>query len=120
LPSKLIGWALFSSVRPSMTLIIAATDSAAVGGYADQSHMIAEFRRFSGMTPQTIAASVQFHPFIWRARERCSPSFVASRRACGFQVDRRQLHRAYGLSCALRCPLADYSPATDPSRESRR
>jgi hypothetical protein len=31
--------------------------------------MIAEFRRFSGMTPQTLAADVPFHPFIWRAWE---------------------------------------------------
>jgi AraC-like DNA-binding protein len=44
--------------------------AAAAFGYADQSHMIAEFRRFSGMTPQSLAAGVQFHPFIWRARER--------------------------------------------------
>ena len=44
--------------------------AAAALGYADQSHMIAEFRRFSGMTPQTLAAGVQFHPFIWRARIR--------------------------------------------------
>jgi AraC-like DNA-binding protein len=43
-------------------------------GYADQSHMIAEFRRFSGMTPQRLAGSVPFHPFIWRARERSRES----------------------------------------------
>jgi AraC-like DNA-binding protein len=43
-------------------------------GYADQSHMIAEFRRFSGMTPQRLAGSVPFHPFIWRARERSPES----------------------------------------------
>jgi AraC-like DNA-binding protein len=37
-------------------------------GYADQSHMIAEYRRFSGLTPQALTARVWFHPFIWRAR----------------------------------------------------
>jgi AraC-like DNA-binding protein len=37
-------------------------------GYADQSHMIAEFRRFSGLTPQTLANRAWFHPFIERAR----------------------------------------------------
>jgi AraC-like DNA-binding protein len=39
-------------------------------GYADQSHMIAEFRRFSSLTPQTLAAGAWFHPFIERARKR--------------------------------------------------
>ena len=37
-------------------------------GYADQSHMIAEFRRFSGLTPQALANRAWFHPFIERAR----------------------------------------------------
>ena len=49
--------------------------AAAALGYADQSHMIAEFRRFSGMTPQTLAAGVQFHPFIWRAREQSAEPY---------------------------------------------
>jgi AraC-like DNA-binding protein len=39
-------------------------------GYADQSHMIAEFRRFSSLTPQTLATGGWFHPFIERARRR--------------------------------------------------
>jgi hypothetical protein len=37
-------------------------------GYADQSHMIAEFRQFSGLTPQTLASRQWFHPFIERAK----------------------------------------------------
>ena len=37
-------------------------------GYTDQSHMIAEFRKFSGLTPQTLASRDWFHPFIVRER----------------------------------------------------
>ena len=37
-------------------------------GYADQSHMIAEFRLFSGLTPHTLASREWFHPFIVRAK----------------------------------------------------
>jgi AraC-like DNA-binding protein len=37
-------------------------------GYADQSHMIAEFRLFSGLTPQTLAGREWFHPFIVRTK----------------------------------------------------
>jgi AraC-like DNA-binding protein len=37
---------------------------AAESGYADQSHMIAEFRRFSGMTPEALLHGRWFHPFI--------------------------------------------------------
>ena len=39
-------------------------------GYADQSHMIAEFREFSSMTPETLTLQRRFHPFIVRARSR--------------------------------------------------
>lgn len=39
-------------------------------GYADQSHMIAEFREFSALTPEVLAARNWFHPFIHRARWR--------------------------------------------------
>ena len=39
-------------------------------GYADQSHMIAEFRQFSALTPQALVSGHWFHPFIERAR-RC-------------------------------------------------
>ena len=42
--------------------------AAADMGYADQSHMIAEFRQFSGLTPQALASGRWFHPFIERAR----------------------------------------------------
>ena len=37
-------------------------------GYADQSHMIAEFRQFSSLTPQELANRDWFHPFIERAK----------------------------------------------------
>jgi len=39
-------------------------------GYADQSHMIGEFREFSGLTPEVLAAKPWFHPFIARARAK--------------------------------------------------
>jgi AraC-like DNA-binding protein len=39
-------------------------------GYADQSHMIAEFRLFSGLTPQTLASREWFHPFIVRTKSK--------------------------------------------------
>ena len=37
-------------------------------GYADQSHMIAEFREFSSLTPQQVAEARVFHPFIESAK----------------------------------------------------
>ncbi|HEY7391018.1 MAG TPA: AraC family transcriptional regulator [Bryobacteraceae bacterium] len=33
-------------------------------GYADQSHMIAEVRRFSGFSPEALARGRWFHPFM--------------------------------------------------------
>jgi AraC-like DNA-binding protein len=39
-------------------------------GYADQSHMIAEFREFCSLTPQRLTSERWFHPFIERARAR--------------------------------------------------
>ena len=39
---------------------------AAESGYTDQSHMIAEFRRFTGMTPEALLHERWFHPFIER------------------------------------------------------
>ena len=41
--------------------------AAAGMGYADQSHMIAEFRQFGGLTPHELASQHWFHPFIERA-----------------------------------------------------
>jgi AraC-like DNA-binding protein len=40
-------------------------DLAIRAGYADQSHMIADFRRFSGSTPAILTRSDTFHPFRW-------------------------------------------------------
>jgi AraC-like DNA-binding protein len=37
-------------------------------GYADQSHMIAEFRQFSSLTPDQLTRQHWFHPFIERAQ----------------------------------------------------
>jgi AraC-like DNA-binding protein len=45
-------------------------DAAVAMGYADQSHMIREFRRFSSLTPEQLASRTWFHPFIERARTR--------------------------------------------------
>jgi AraC-like DNA-binding protein len=45
-------------------------DSAATAlalGYTDQSHWIAEFKEFSGLTPHRFAARRWFHPFVERA-----------------------------------------------------
>ena len=39
-------------------------------GYADQSHMIAEFRRFAGFTPEALVRGRWFHPFIENPRIR--------------------------------------------------
>ena len=39
-------------------------------GYADQSHMIAEFRELSSLTPEALATQQWFHPFILDARAR--------------------------------------------------
>jgi len=48
---------------------------AAALGYADQSHMIAEFREFSSLTPQQIADARVFHPFIESAKASASNRF---------------------------------------------
>lgn len=44
--------------------------AAAELGYADQSHMIAEFRQFSSLTPERLRRQGWFHPFIELARRR--------------------------------------------------
>jgi AraC-like DNA-binding protein len=33
-------------------------------GYADQSHLIADFKEFAGLTPGTMMAEKRFHPFV--------------------------------------------------------
>ena len=54
-------------------------------GYADQSHMIAEFRCFSSLTPEQLARGRWFHPFIERmrtARSACQAAIAVSEPAC--------------------------------------
>jgi AraC-like DNA-binding protein len=43
-------------------------------GYADQSHMIAEFRELSSLTPERLATERWFHPFILEAKSVVWPS----------------------------------------------
>jgi AraC-like DNA-binding protein len=45
----------------------ASAHAALAVGYADQSHWIAEFKAFSGLTPHRFAARRWFHPFVERA-----------------------------------------------------
>lgn len=52
---------------------------AAESGYTDQSHMIAEFRRFTGMTPEVLLHGRWFHPFIER---RIREQRARPRRTC--------------------------------------
>jgi AraC-like DNA-binding protein len=44
--------------------------SAVETGYADQSHMISDFRRFSGLTPDVFVRDRTFHPFQERPSAR--------------------------------------------------
>jgi AraC-like DNA-binding protein len=55
---------VYAGAGPAVDWAEAALDL----GYADQSHMIAEFREFSSLTPQMLAGRRWFHPFIERAR----------------------------------------------------
>jgi AraC-like DNA-binding protein len=48
-------------------------------GYADQSHMIAEFKQFSSLTPRQLASRPWFHPFIERAKARRNAAIAARR-----------------------------------------
>jgi AraC-like DNA-binding protein len=50
-------------------------------GFADQSHLIAEFRQFSGLTPQELASKDWFHPFIERVRSLSKSSCSHRHRA---------------------------------------
>jgi AraC-like DNA-binding protein len=52
--------------------------AAAALGYADQSHWIAEFREFSGLTPGGFAARRWFHPFVERVLRERAGSCAAS------------------------------------------
>ena len=49
-------------------------------GYADQSHMIADFRRFSSLTPGSLVQERRFHPFIERAQRAAHLPQSAHRR----------------------------------------
>jgi AraC-like DNA-binding protein len=53
-------------------------------GFADQSHMIAECRQFSGLTPQSLAARDWFHPFIERAKSRPRSTSLATKSSSPF------------------------------------
>jgi AraC-like DNA-binding protein len=64
----------YTGAGPSIDWALAALDM----GFADQSHMIAECRRFSGLTPQSIANRDWFHPFIERARSRRQHARIAA------------------------------------------
>jgi AraC-like DNA-binding protein len=54
-------------------------------GYADQSHMITEFRELSSLTPEALAAKRWFHPFILDAQSRVpslGPMAAPSKQRC--------------------------------------
>jgi AraC-like DNA-binding protein len=55
---------VYAGAGPGVDWAAAAVDL----GYADQSHMIAEVREFSSLTPEALAGRQWFHPFIERAR----------------------------------------------------
>lgn len=56
---------------------LAGAHAALALGYADQSHWIAEFKEFSGLTPQRFATRRWFHPFVERAVRVQMPPTVA-------------------------------------------
>ena len=61
---------VYAGARDRVDWASAAVDM----GYADQSHMIAECRQFSSLTPQALASRDWFHPFIERARSPPCPT----------------------------------------------
>jgi len=50
----------YARARSKVDWAVAAIEA----GYCDQSHLIADFRQFSGLTPGTLADGKVFHPFI--------------------------------------------------------
>jgi AraC-like DNA-binding protein len=73
-----IGPKLYSRLARFQSVLAHASDRVPIDwaraaldmGFADQSHMIAECRQFSGLTPQSLADRDWFHPFIERAKSR--------------------------------------------------
>ena len=55
-------------------------------GYADQSHLIAEFRELAGLTPEMLARRPWFHPFILEAQSRTSSSIMRLEQRHGTQL----------------------------------
>jgi AraC-like DNA-binding protein len=53
----------------SSVVLVDWSGVAATMGYSDQSHMIAEFRKFSGITPAQFIRTETFHPFRWPSLE---------------------------------------------------
>lgn len=80
-------------------------------GYADQSHMIAEFREFSSLTPQTLARQRWFHPFIERARSVRGRDEVSSAYS-------RPSTESGAVPCSTHCVIAKKAGEV-PTEESR-
>jgi methylphosphotriester-DNA--protein-cysteine methyltransferase len=71
--------------------------AAADMGYADQSHMIAEFRQFSGLTPELLVSRYWFHPLhrartvTWPLRNTTTESIRSAGRAGMISRRRRSI-----------------------------
>jgi AraC-like DNA-binding protein len=85
-------------------------------GYADQSHWIAEFKEFSGLTPHRFAARRWFHPFVERAvRVQVRPPV-----ARGYPSQGRSRPSAQRTTTAFIASSRKRSPTGCPPRKSRR
>lgn len=72
---------------------------AAEVGYADQSHMIAEFRQFSSLTPHMLATERWLHPFVERARRSLPQESAAGNRTSIMSAARVLLRNDDGRIC---------------------